>query len=917
MKKALVLFWVILSVGYVSAFDFEAGGIYYKVTAADEVAVTTGEQPYEGYVKIPDEVSWQGNSYQVTAIDHNTFRECTKLVGAALPRHLRSIGDYAFFDCDQIYYISFPDGLETIGESAFYGCNSLSTVNIPASVSTIGAEAFLRCRSLFSFKVSDGNATYSSPDGVLMDLSQSTLIAYPNAKGSDYVVPSSVTTVSDMAFVGCENLKSVSLPAQLLHIGDAAFYGCKQLSSISIPSSVSTIGDWTFAECDQLSSVVLGSGVHEIGVGAFSFCPRLQFIRTDAANTSYCTVGDVLLSKDQHTIIACPGAKAGSYRLPATVTALKTSAFFGCNSLSSVILPTSLSNLGDNPFVFCDGLKEILVSTGHPDLTSEDGVLMNKDRTAVLFYPNAREGAYAIPNGVTSLTNGTFVWSHQLTDVTVPTSVTSIGDWTFLGCQTLRSISVPASVATIGKGAFLDCSALSTIICSGSPMPTTAFDANNYGNASLYVPKGMVDQYRQTPGWDAFSSINPFGLYVNDQSVKRGQCYNLPICAAGPLQLTSLQFDLVLPEGLEMAADAAGNYVVTPATEQGYALSCTKIDGQRYRITMTSSDTQPLETSAEGDALLFVGICGDADGQEGMLDMLVKDISLEFEHDIHDGEARQPDLSAVVSVQLFLGDVNGNGRLNVADLVETYRYIANNPSSKFHIAEADINRSGEVNTADAKQLINMLTDENMTALPEWYWSKDISSDILSAEDLTMGRGVQAPLNINLTNSTGNYTALAFKLVLPPGVTIVQEDGRIPYRLSQRFTDNMQPCYVVEAGSDEAGTAYLVMSASPAISTITGNSGLLLTLPLIASEDAAIGTCTGKLQAITFADVNAEEYAFDDTAFTIHLNENTAVTEVHADVQEQAGAIYNLAGQRVTHPTQGIYIINGKKIAVKR
>jgi hypothetical protein len=222
-----------------------------------------------------------------------------------------------------------------------------------------------------------------------------------------------------------------------------------------------------------------------------------------------------------------------------------------------------------------------------------------------------------------------------------------------------------------------------------------------------------------------------------------------------------------------------------------------------------------------------------------------------------------------------------------------------------------------VNTADAQQLINMLTDENMTALPEWYWSKDISSDILSAEDLTMGRGVQAPLNINLTNSTGNYTALAFKLVLPPGVTIVQEDGRIPYRLSPRFTDNMQPCYVVEAGSDETGTAYLVMSASPAISTITGNSGLLLTLPLIAAEDAAIGTCTGKLQAITFADVNAEEYAFDDTAFTLHLNENTAVTEVHADAQEQAGAIYNLAGQRVTHPTQGIYIINGKKIAVKR
>lgn len=42
---------------------------------------------------------------------------------------------------------------------------------------------------------------------------------------------------------------------------------------------------------------------------------------------------------------------------------------------------------------------------------------------------------------------------------------------------------------------------------------------------------------------------------------------------------------------------------------------------------------------------------------------------------------------------------------------------------------------------------------------------------------------------------------------------------------------------------------------------------------------------------------------------------TAISEINADVQE-SGAIYNLAGQRVSKATKGIYVINGRKVVVK-
>lgn len=42
---------------------------------------------------------------------------------------------------------------------------------------------------------------------------------------------------------------------------------------------------------------------------------------------------------------------------------------------------------------------------------------------------------------------------------------------------------------------------------------------------------------------------------------------------------------------------------------------------------------------------------------------------------------------------------------------------------------------------------------------------------------------------------------------------------------------------------------------------------------------------------------------------------TAISEINADVQE-SGVIYNLAGQRVSKATRGIYVKNGKKVVVK-
>ncbi len=108
---------------------------------------------------------------------------------------------------------------------------------------------------------------------------------------------------SDMAFYGCRNLTSVSLPASLTEIGYRAFSGCsslttvtiagssnlttigedafldaKSLTTINIPDGVTSIGDSAF-ELTGLTSVTIPASVESIGSVAFRFCSNLHLVR--------------------------------------------------------------------------------------------------------------------------------------------------------------------------------------------------------------------------------------------------------------------------------------------------------------------------------------------------------------------------------------------------------------------------------------------------------------------------------------------------------------------------------------------------------------------------------------------------------------------------------------------------------------
>ena len=234
-------------------FTYEGQTLKYEVAEGNEAMVSNQKSAkISGDVKIPESVTFEGEKYSVTTIGQKAFFYCDTLTSVSIPNSVTTIGTEAFGNCRGLTSITIPNSVKTIEASAFWGCEGLTNVFLPNSVETIEASAFGSCENLKSIDVAKDNSRYSSENGVLFDISKKTLIQYPCGIKGKYVIPNSVTTIGEGAFMYC-GITDVTIPNNVKTIGAGAFGACKGLTNVTIPSSVTMIEYRALGFCEGLT----------------------------------------------------------------------------------------------------------------------------------------------------------------------------------------------------------------------------------------------------------------------------------------------------------------------------------------------------------------------------------------------------------------------------------------------------------------------------------------------------------------------------------------------------------------------------------------------------------------------------------------------------------------------------------------
>ena len=337
-----------------------------SLTTAGEMALAgcpqlTSLTLHSGLTNIKGNNLFGGNMF------YNNLKDVRYIIDSDLETYLQSnhpiinnirCGIKYYLNDQEITTLEIPSGITSIGDGVFLSSNSLTNLTLSSKVTSIGESAFRNCSNLkdVRYYIYDDLATYIQKGHPAFYVNCGIKYYWNNQEITTLEIPSSVTSIGNNAFYGCNGLTSVDLPSSITKMGECVFYNCQNLSSVKLPSEITAISNSAFGECISLKNIELPAGITSIGDDAFVNCSNLQNIN-----------------------------------LPSGITTIGTGAFWDCSNLTNVILPSALTSIGDIAFVNCSNLANVTLSSNitsigysaFSDCKSLKNLTISKDVTSI------------------------------------------------------------------------------------------------------------------------------------------------------------------------------------------------------------------------------------------------------------------------------------------------------------------------------------------------------------------------------------------------------------------------------------------------------------------------------------------------------------------------------------------------------
>ena len=404
------------------------------------------------------------------------------------------IGENAFVNCKKITKINFPNTITRIQESAFGSCVNLTSIN--------GLDNVTMIEGRWTF--SDVPWIDQQPDGPFYIGKVFYKYIGTMPKNTDFKVKEGTQSIAYNAGSYCSGLTSLYIPESVSFIEGSAFIGCKNLKKITVDAKNK------YLDSRNNCNAIIYTSENTLFKGCME-----TIIPNDITSIGY----DAFYSTNLTSIV-----------IPDEVDSIAENAFRYCTTLKSLTIGKKVRVIDGNPFEYCEELSSINVSPSNTYYYTDkdlNAIIEKSTKALKVGCPISK-----IPSYVKIIGENAFTTSNKgFYSITIPDNVEEIQGWAFCNRENLQSVTIGKNVCKINRNyPFFGCKSLKIIVSrieDPFDIDKDVFNCSDYNgttenqtyeNATLYVPVDTKTKYQSTAGWNNFKNIVEYDPNTFDPS---------------------------------------------------------------------------------------------------------------------------------------------------------------------------------------------------------------------------------------------------------------------------------------------------------------------------------------------------------------------------------------------------------------